>query len=120
MQDPSRKRAPSGPLGFLSVLFLNAATFLAVVLLFGLGSAAIRRYSAGGAGALAGGPSAAVTGPGGSSYAPKEYNKVCTHHFWPVHIASCALAAYVANVHSSAHPHGYTLLSSYTLSHKDV
>ena len=52
---------------------------MALVLLFGFGSAAIRRYSGGGgAGALAGGPSAAITGPGGSSYAPKEYNKVCT------------------------------------------
>ena len=78
MQDPSRRRAPSGLVGILSSLFFTTLSFMALVVLFGLGSAAIRRYSGGGAGALAGGPSAAITGPGGSSYAPKEYNKVCT------------------------------------------
>ena len=45
-------------------------------MLFALGAATIRRYSGGGAGALAGGPAASITGPGGTSYAPKEYNKV--------------------------------------------
>ena len=76
MQDQSRGRAPSGPFGFLSSLFYTTLTFMALVVLFGLGAAAIKRYSGGGAGALAGGPSTAITGPGGTSYAPKEYNKV--------------------------------------------
>lgn len=70
------QRAPSGPLAFLSSLFVSVLGGLVLVVLFVLGSGAIRRYAGGGAGALAGGPSAAITGPGGSSYAPKEYNKV--------------------------------------------
>ncbi|KAL3155675.1 hypothetical protein ABBQ32_012702 [Trebouxia sp. C0010 RCD-2024] len=69
------QRAPSGPFAFLSSLFVSVLCCMALVVLFVLGSGAIRRYSGGGAGALAGGPSAAITGPGGSSYAPKEYNK---------------------------------------------
>lgn len=76
MQDQSRSRASSGPWGFLSSLFFSALTFVALTVLFGLGVAAIKRYSGGGAGAFAGGPSTAITGPGGTSYAPKEYNKV--------------------------------------------
>lgn len=78
MQDASRRKAPSGVMGILSSLFFTTLSLMALVVLFGLGSAAIRRYSGGGAGAVAGGPSAAITGPGGASYAPKEYNKVCT------------------------------------------
>lgn len=75
LQDPSRKRTPGGPLSWLSSLFATALSFLALAMLFALGSQAIRRYSGAGAGALAGGPATSITGAGGASYAPKEYNK---------------------------------------------
>ena len=77
LQDQSSKRATAGgPLSWVTSLFFTAVSFLALAMLCALGAATIRRYSGAGAGALAGGPAASITGPGGTSYAPKEYNKV--------------------------------------------
>lgn len=76
LQDQSTKRATAGgPLSWITSLLITTASFLALAMLCALGAAVIRRYSGGGAGALAGGPAASITGPGGTSYAPKEYNK---------------------------------------------
>ncbi len=81
VQDQSRKRATAGgPLSWISSLLVTAMSFLALAMLFALGAGAIRRYSGAGAGALAGGPATSITGAGGASYAPKEFNKVTT---WP-------------------------------------
>lgn len=98
-QDPSRKRTPGGPLSWVSSLFATGLSFLALAMLFALGSQAIRRYSGAGAGALAGGPATSITGAGGASYAPKEYNKVklpCTAYSSPHLGAWCEVGVNVS------------------------
>lgn len=79
MQEPGKTRgAARGPLGMLSSLAATGFSFVGLALMFVLATGAIRRFSGtAGAGALTAGPTTSLTGTSASSFAPKEYNKVC-------------------------------------------